>query len=79
MGCNPTFLPEESRKAKPYSLEVHILNFNEDLYGQEIQVNFRKRIRDEVRFESPSHLIQQIQRDIQWAQKNVFLKTEPHS
>lgn len=79
IGCNPTFLPEESRKAKPYSLEVHILNFNEDLYGQEIQVNFRKRIRDEVRFESPSHLIQQIQRDIQWAQKNVFLKTEPHS
>jgi riboflavin kinase/FMN adenylyltransferase len=79
IGWNPTFLPSESGRAKTHSLEVHILNFNEDLYGQEIQVNFKKRIRDEIRFESPSHLIQQIQSDIQWAQEHAFEELESPS
>jgi riboflavin kinase/FMN adenylyltransferase len=66
VGYNPTF------NTKTFSLEVHILNFNHEIYGDEIQINFKKRIRDEIRFDSPSHLIDQIQKDIQWAKENVF-------
>jgi riboflavin kinase/FMN adenylyltransferase len=66
VGYNPTF------DTKAFSLEVHILNFNREIYGDEIQVNFKKRIRDEIRFDSRSHLIDQIQKDIQWAEKNIF-------
>lgn len=76
VGFNPTFLPTRSEKGGKFSLEVYILDFNHEIYGEEIQVNFKKRIRDEVRFDSPSHLIDQIQKDIQWAQQNVFSKHE---
>jgi riboflavin kinase/FMN adenylyltransferase len=74
VGLNPTFLPWGTGNEGLLSLEVHILNFNHEIYGNEIQVYFKKRIRDEIRFDSPSHLINQIQKDIQWAQKNVFTK-----
>ncbi len=74
VGLNPTFSPEKTQNDKPISLEVYILNFSQNIYGDEIQVAFRRRIRDEVRFDSPAQLIDQIQKDIQWAQENVFQK-----
>ncbi len=76
VGLNPTFSPEKTRDAKPVSLDVYILNFNQNIYGDEIQVAFKRRIRDEARFDSPARLIDQIQKDIQWAQENVFSKNE---
>jgi riboflavin kinase/FMN adenylyltransferase len=76
VGFNPTFSSGQVEKGGPLSLEVHILNFHQEIYGEEIQVNFKKEIRDEIRFESPSHLINQIQKDIQWAQENVFFRHE---
>jgi len=77
VGTNPTFFSEKDGKRRPISLEVHILNFNRNIYGEEIQVNFERRIRDELRFGSSSLLIEQIKKDIQWAQKNVFRKLSP--
>ena len=74
VGLNPTFVPAHEEEEEPLSLEVYILNFNRDIYGDEIQVDFIKRIRDEVRFDSPSRLIDQIKKDVQWAQANVFQK-----
>ena len=76
VGTNPTFESGQEEKGHPVSLEVHILNFNRNIYGEEIEVNFKRRIRDEVRFETPSLLIEQIKKDIQWAQENVFLTTD---
>jgi riboflavin kinase/FMN adenylyltransferase len=76
VGFKPTFIPVHGEKEGPFSLEVYILNFDQKIYGEEIQVNFKKRIRDEVRFDSPSHLIDQIQKDIQWAKENVFYRQE---
>jgi riboflavin kinase/FMN adenylyltransferase len=76
VGVNPTFSSGQAEKGRPLSLEVYILNFHQEIYGEEIQVNFIKEIRDEIRFESPSHLINQIQKDIQWAQENVFFRHE---
>jgi riboflavin kinase/FMN adenylyltransferase len=72
IGSNPTFSTQTGKGGEPFSLEVHILDFNREIYGKEIEVRFKKRIRDEVRFESPSLLIEQIKTDIQWARENVF-------
>jgi riboflavin kinase/FMN adenylyltransferase len=72
VGLNPTFVPVRAREEGPFSLEVYILNFSQNIYGEEIQVNFIRRIRDEVRFESSSQLVEQIRKDVQWAQENVF-------
>ncbi len=74
IGFNPTFSPGRGKDPQkgPFSLEVHILNFNREIYGDEIQVNFKKRIRDEISFDSPAHLIDQIRKDIQWARENIF-------
>jgi len=78
VGFNPTFISlqrDRSLKRSP-SVEVYILNFNEGIYGEEIQINFKKRIRDEIRFDSSSRLIEQIEKDIHWAKENVFGKVE---
>ena len=72
VGLNPTFSPGRAQQGKPISLEVYILNFSQNIYGDEIQVAFKRRIRDEVRFDSPARLVDQIQKDIQWARENVF-------
>jgi len=77
VGTNPTFFSEQEEKGRPISLEVHILSFNRNIYGEEIQVNFKRRIRDEGRFETSSLLIEQIKKDIQWAQENVFRGLKP--
>jgi riboflavin kinase/FMN adenylyltransferase len=74
VGFNPTFVNKQGKKEGLFSLEVHILNFKQEIYGEEVQVNFKRRIREEIRFDSPSLLIRQIQKDIQWAQENVFIK-----
>jgi len=72
VGLNPTFATTQEDKKGHFSLEVYILNFDKDIYGDEIQINFKKRIRDEIRFDSPSDLIEQIRKDIRWAEENVF-------
>jgi len=78
VGYNPTFSPTQKNGSQKneLSVEVYILNFNEEIYGEEIQVNFKRRIRDEIRFDSPSQLIEQIEKDIRWAKINVFGKAE---
>lgn len=58
IGTKPTF--QGSRR----NLEVHLLDFYQDLYGKHIKVNFTRRLREEKRFNSVSELIQQIERDI---------------
>jgi riboflavin kinase/FMN adenylyltransferase len=76
VGSNPTFIPTQADKEGPLSLEVYILDFDRNIYGDEIEVNFIKRIRNEIRFESPEELIEQIKKDVEWANKNVFRKMD---
>jgi len=45
------------------SLEVHLLDFSADLYGQELEVRFLKHLRPEIKFPSLDALKTQIQRD----------------
>lgn len=45
------------------SLEVHIIDFSEDIYHQEIKIQFIKKIRDEQKFDSIDQLILQLEKD----------------
>jgi riboflavin kinase/FMN adenylyltransferase len=58
IGYSPTFEEHE------FTVEVHILDFNDDIYNEKIRVNFIQRIRDEKKFSNISDLIEQIKEDI---------------
>jgi riboflavin kinase/FMN adenylyltransferase len=45
-------------------LEVHILDFDKDIYGERIEVEFKHKIRDEKKFTSLDNLVENIQNDI---------------
>ncbi len=57
VGLRPTFGGER------LSVEAHLLDFDEDLYGQRIEVLFLERLRDEQRFDGPGELADQLARD----------------
>lgn len=44
-------------------LEVHLFDFNEDIYGRRIHVEFVARLRDEVKFDAVEQLVEQMHRD----------------
>jgi riboflavin kinase/FMN adenylyltransferase len=67
IGYSPTFEDHE------FTVEVHILDFNANIYGEKIRVNFIKRIRDEIKFSNISELIEQIKMDIA-AAREIFSK-----
>ena len=50
-------------------LEVHLLDFNEDLYRRNLRVIFRKKIRNEIKFDGIDALREQINRDIDTARR----------
>jgi riboflavin kinase/FMN adenylyltransferase len=58
IGYSPTF------DDHIFSVEVHILDFNKNIYGQKIRINFVQRIRNEKKFSSISELSDQIKKDI---------------
>ncbi len=62
IGHNPTF-----GDRAPRTLEVHLFDFDGDLYGQRCDVAFVERLRSETRFPSAEALAAQIQRDAEQA------------
>lgn len=58
LGVRPTFESDGERL-----LEVHVLDFDGDLYGVELRVSLYERLRDEVRFEGPDELVTQMRAD----------------
>ena len=63
IGYSPTFDDNE------FTVEVHLLKFNTDIYGEKIRINFIERIRDEKKFAGISELTAQINQDIETAHK----------
>jgi riboflavin kinase/FMN adenylyltransferase len=50
-----------------FTVEVHILDFDADIYNRKIKVNFLERIRDEQKFDNLEALAAQIRKDIEVA------------
>ncbi len=50
-------------------IEVHLLDFEGDLYGQRLVVELWERLRDEAAFESEQALVDQIGRDVEAARR----------
>ncbi len=59
IGTNPTV----NKDARERSIEVNIFVFDEDIYGEEIEVIFRFRLRDEKKFDNPGQLSRQMELD----------------
>jgi riboflavin kinase/FMN adenylyltransferase len=60
LGRRPTFYDQ----AKESLLEAYVLDFDDDLYGQAVEVRFIEHLRGEEHFDSVEALVDQIQRDV---------------
>jgi riboflavin kinase / FMN adenylyltransferase len=60
IGVRPTF-----DTGRGELIEAYILDFDGDLYGRELRLEFLARLRGERRFEDPAALIEQMHRDVQ--------------
>ena len=63
IGTRPTF------DGRNRTLEVNILDFNGNLYGQTVTITFVARLREERRFESPEALVAQLETDKEQVKK----------
>jgi len=57
IGKNPTFAREH------LTVETHILGFNTNIYGKQIRIYIKKRLRDDIKFESVNDLKAQLKKD----------------
>jgi riboflavin kinase/FMN adenylyltransferase len=72
IGVRPTF---ETGGAPATTIETYLLDFEADLYGAGLQLEFRARLRDERRFDSTAALHDQILRDIDQA-RSIFKEVQ---
>ncbi|HEY4532914.1 MAG TPA: riboflavin kinase, partial [Fusobacterium sp.] len=69
VGVNPTLKPGE------FSLEVHILDFDEDIYGKKMYIELMEYLRTEEKFDSVEELIACIANDVAvWTKRSKELK-----
>ncbi len=66
IGTNPTVNGEK------LTVEVYILDFNEDIYGEEITVKFRDFLHEEIKFESLEKLIERLDEDKRLTERFKF-------
>ncbi|HXF57895.1 MAG TPA: bifunctional riboflavin kinase/FAD synthetase [Actinomycetota bacterium] len=59
VGTNPTFGGE------PLHVEAHLLDFERDILGEPVAIEFWARLRDEVAFETVEDLVRQIKEDVE--------------
>ncbi|MBU0763222.1 MAG: bifunctional riboflavin kinase/FAD synthetase [Bacteroidetes bacterium] len=60
---NIGYRPTVNSAAREKSVEVHIVDFEQDIYNKAVRIEFVDRIRDEIRFESRDALAKQLQAD----------------
>ena len=65
IGTNPTLKPGE------LSVEVHILDFNKDIYGETIKIEILEKISDEIKFTTVEDLIEKINNDVKLWRKRI--------
>ncbi len=59
IGLRPTISDSDSQS----TIEAHLIDFGSDLYGKNVTVRFRERLRDEMKFGNIDALVAQLQRD----------------
>jgi len=79
IGSRPTFLSAKKRKGLKRNIEVHIFDFDRDIYGKEIEIQFIKKIRDDKRFDSSLSLVEQIKKDVFTAKESLNLPRKHHN
>ena len=65
LGYRPTVSSERSERV----LEIHLFDFERDIYGENLEVRFIRYLRPEKRFENVDALVHQIERDVQQARE----------
>ncbi len=70
LGTNPTFTPDK----RTLNVEAYILDFDRDIYGEMLQLEFVARLRAELKYDSVDALIKQIHLDVE--QTREILGTE---
>ena len=63
LGPRPTF------RGSPPTIELHLLDFHEDVYGEEVRVDFVRYLREIEPFQSSEALIHQMREDVNQARK----------
>jgi riboflavin kinase/FMN adenylyltransferase len=61
IGTNPTFTPDK----RTMNVEAYLLDFAEDIYDETVTLEFVQRLRDELKYDSVTALIEQIGRDVE--------------
>jgi riboflavin kinase/FMN adenylyltransferase len=69
LGTNPTFTPDK----QTLNVEAYLLDFDRDIYGEMMRLEFVARLRDELKYDSVEALIKQINVDVE--QTREFLGT----
>jgi len=68
IGTRPTL------NGKNQTLEVHLFDFNEDLYKKKLKILFYKKIREEQKFESLDALKKQLEKDKEISKRSLIKK-----
>lgn len=63
--CNIGYKPTFNKEALKVSVEVHVFNFNKDIYSQQVTVQWHQYLRKEQKFSGIDELVSQIERDKQ--------------
>ncbi len=65
LGPRPTF------KGSPPSIELHLIDFDRDIYGEEVRVDFVRQLRGVEPFTTVDALVRQIRADVETARREV--------
>jgi len=65
LGIRPTVSSGKSERV----LEIHLFDFNRDIYGRDVEVRFLKFLRPEKKFENLDALVHQIRQDVEQARQ----------
>ena len=63
VGPRPTF------RGSPPTIELHLLDFEDDVYGEEVRVDFVKYLREVLPFETSEALVEQMKADVEQARQ----------
>jgi riboflavin kinase/FMN adenylyltransferase len=72
LGTNPTFVEQGG-----LVLEVHVLDWDGDLYDRRVRVAFVTRLREEQKFDSVEALLVQIRADVADARRALAVRPAP--